>query len=185
MPADSPISTVTVFESDAPRRRRQIRLDRQGGRQEGPRPFGDELQERYVAQIALGANPAQTLKVFHEAESYPGPSLILAYSHCAAHGINMAGGVTHQKDVVQSGLWPLFRFDPRLTEKGQPPFHIDSRPPSVEFSEFAKCEGRFAMATSADPERAEQLFADAQDDINERWRFYEHLASYAPNGPSE
>ncbi len=139
----------------------------------------------YVAQIALGANPAQTLKVFHEAESYRGPSLILAYSHCAAHGINMAGGVTHQKDVVQSGLWPLFRFDPRLTEKGQHPFHIDSRAPSVEFSEFAKCEGRFAMTASADPERAEQLFADAQDDINERWRFYEHLASYAPNGPAD
>jgi pyruvate-ferredoxin/flavodoxin oxidoreductase len=115
----------------------------------------------YVAQIALGANPAQTLKVFHEAESYPGPSLILVYSHCAAHGINMAGGVTHQKDILQSGLLPLFRF------------------------EFAKCEGRFAMAASSDPERAEQLFTDAQGDINERWRFYEHLASYAPNGPSD
>ncbi len=91
----------------------------------------------YVAQIALGANPNQTLRAFHEAESYPGPSLILAYSQCIAHGINMSEGMTHQKTIVQSGLWPLYRFDPRLAPAGEHPFHLDSRKPTIPFTELS------------------------------------------------
>ena len=130
----------------------------------------------YVAQIAMGANPNQTLKAFHEAESYHGPSLILAYSQCIAHGINMTHGMTHQKDVVQSGLWPLYRYDPRLAHSGVHPFHLDSRKPTMPFSEFALLEARFAMAIRSDPKHAEQLIALAQKDIDDQWHYYEQMA---------
>jgi pyruvate-ferredoxin/flavodoxin oxidoreductase len=130
----------------------------------------------YVAQIAMGANPLQTLKAFHEAESYDGPSLILAYSQCIAHGINMTHGMTHQKDVVQSGLWPLFRYDPRLAHEGKHPFHLDSRKPSMRFAEFAPLEARFGMALRSNPEHAERLIALAQKDIDDQWHYYEQMA---------
>ena len=106
----------------------------------------------YVAQIAMGANPNQTLRAFLEAESYHGPSLILAYSQCIAHGINMTQGMTHQKTVVQSGFWPLYRYDPRLAHAGEHPFHLDSRKPTIPFSELAEQEARFAMLARSDPE---------------------------------
>ncbi len=131
----------------------------------------------YVAQIAMGANPAQTLKVFHEAESYDGPSLILAYSQCIAHGIDMATSMTHQKDVIASGMWPLYRHDPRLKEQGKNPFVLDSRKPRLAFSELAKQEGRFSIVCRNDPERAAQLYELAQDDIDQQWRRYEQLAA--------
>jgi pyruvate-ferredoxin/flavodoxin oxidoreductase len=130
----------------------------------------------YVAQIAMGANPAQTLKAFREAESYPGVSLILAYSHCIAQGINMSTAMSHQKDVVQSGLWPLYRYDPRLARAGEHPFHLDSRKPTIPFAEFAMNEGRFAMGMDANPERAKQLFELAQKDIDDQWHYYEQMA---------
>ena len=130
----------------------------------------------YVAQIAMGANPAQTVRVFHEAESYPGPSLILAYSHCIAHGINMSTSMTHQKDAVNSGFWPLFRYDPRLARAGQHPFHLDSRRPTMKFQEFAMKEARFGMLARAQPERAQRLFALAQQDIDDQWHYYEQMA---------
>jgi pyruvate-ferredoxin/flavodoxin oxidoreductase len=130
----------------------------------------------YVAQIALGANPNQTLRAFVDAESYRGPSLILAYSQCIAHGINMTQGMTHQKTVVQSGLWPLFRFDPRLAHAGEHAFHLDSRKPTIPFAELAEQEGRFAMLSRSDPKGAERLFALAQQDINDQWHYYEQMA---------
>jgi pyruvate-ferredoxin/flavodoxin oxidoreductase len=130
----------------------------------------------YVAQTAMGANPLQTLKAFHEAESYRGPSLILAYSQCIAHGINMTCGMTHQKDVVQSGLWPLYRYDPRLAVQGEHPFHLDSRKPTMKFADFAPLEARFAMAIRANPEHAERLIAQAQRDIDDQWHYYEQMA---------
>ena len=130
----------------------------------------------YVAQIALGAHPAQTVRVFNEAESYPGPSLILAYSHCIAHGINMSTSMTHQKDAVSSGFWPLFRYDPRLAHAGQLPFHLDSRRPTMKFQEFAMKEARFGMLARAQPERAQKLFALAQQDIDDQWHYYEQMA---------
>ena len=130
----------------------------------------------YVAQVAMGANPAQTIKAFHEAESYPGPSLLLAYSHCVAHGINMTTAMTHQKDVVQTGFWPLFRYDPREAHAGKQPFRLDSRKPSKPFRDLAMTEARFAMLARTNPDHAEQLFHLAQQDIDDQWNYYEQMA---------
>ncbi len=130
----------------------------------------------YVAQVALGANPNQTLKAFLEAESYRGPSLIMAYSQCIAHGINMTTGMSHQKTVVQSGLWPLYRFDPRLAHSGEHPFHLDSRKPTVPFAQLAEEEARFAMVARSDPKNAERLVSLAQKDIDDQWHYYEQMA---------
>jgi pyruvate-ferredoxin/flavodoxin oxidoreductase len=130
----------------------------------------------YVAQVAVGANPNQTLQAFLDAESYHGPSLILAYSQCIAHGINMTHGMTHQKTVVQSGFWPLYHYDPRLAHGGEHAFHLDSRRPTIPFTEFAQQEGRFAMLTRTDPENAERLAALAQKDIDDQWHYYEQMA---------
>ncbi len=131
----------------------------------------------YVGQIAMGANPAQAIKVLREAAAWPGPSLVIAYSHCIAHGIEMSTSMTHQRDVVRSGIWPLFRFDPRLAgdEEGSP-MQLDSRKPSIPFEEVAQKEGRYAMLTRAHPERAKELFRLAQADVNARWMLYEQLA---------
>lgn len=130
----------------------------------------------YVAQIAMGANPLQTLRAFREAESYAGPSLILAYSHCIAHGINMTTSMTHQKDAVQCGFWPLFRYDPRLAHAGHQPFQLDSRAPTLTFEKFAMQEGRFAMLARANPEHARTLFQLAQKDIDDQWHYYQQMA---------
>ena len=130
----------------------------------------------YVAQIALGANPNQTLKVFHEAESYDGPSLILAYSQCIAHGIDMSSSMSHQKDVIASGLWPLYRHDPRRRDAGRNAFQLDSKKPQLSFQDFAKQEGRFAIVARTDPDRAAKLYELAQRDIDDQWNLYEQLA---------
>jgi pyruvate-ferredoxin/flavodoxin oxidoreductase len=130
----------------------------------------------YVAQVAMGANPNQTLQAFLDAESYRGPSLILAYSQCIAHGINMTQGMTHQKTVVQTGLWPLYRYDPRLAHAGEHPFHLDSRKPTIPFAELAQKEARFAMLARSDPQNAERLTALAQKDIDDQWHYYEQMA---------
>jgi pyruvate-ferredoxin/flavodoxin oxidoreductase len=130
----------------------------------------------YVAQVAMGANPAQTIRAFLEAESYPGPSLILAYSHCVAHGINMTTSMNHQKDAVQSGFWPVYRYDPRDAHADGHPFHLDSRAPRKKFREFAMEEARFAMLARTNPDEAERLFALAQQDIDDQWHYYEQMA---------
>ncbi len=130
----------------------------------------------YVAQVAVAANPAQSVRAFREAESYPGPSLLLAYSQCIAHGIDMSTGMTHQKDAVNSGFWPLYRYDPRLARTGEHPFHLDSRKPKKTFKEFALQEARFAMLARSNPKHAEFLFDLAQKDINDQWHYYEQMA---------
>ena len=130
----------------------------------------------YVAQLAVGANPAQTVRVFQEAESYRGPSIILAYSHCIAHGIDMSTAMTHQKDAVQSGFWPLYRYDPRLAHAGEHPFRLDSRKPKLKFEDFAMKEGRFAILARSDPKHAQNLFKLAQSDIDDQWNYYEQMA---------
>ena len=124
----------------------------------------------------MGANPAQTIRAFNEAETYHGPSLILAYSHCIAHGINMTTAMSHQKDAVHSGLWPLYRYDPRLAHQGLHPFHLDSSKPTIPFERFAMQEARFAMLTRSDPERARHLFELAQADIDDQWHYYQQMA---------
>jgi pyruvate-ferredoxin/flavodoxin oxidoreductase len=131
----------------------------------------------YVAQIAIGAHPLQTIKALQEAESYPGPSLILAYSQCIAHGIDMSTGMTHQKEAVQSGYWPLYRYDPRVAHDGGKPFHLDCRKPTIPFKQFAAKEARFSMLWRSDPARAEHLMNLAQIDINDRWHYYEQIAN--------
>ena len=133
----------------------------------------------YVAQVALGANNIQVVKAFSEAESFPGPSVIIAYSQCIAHGIDMEKGMSHQKEAVDSGYWPLYRFDPRLEDHH--PFHLDSKKPSIPFKEFAWQEARFAMLARSQPEEAERLFRLAQEDIDERWSLYEQLADIERN----
>ncbi|HEX6886010.1 MAG TPA: pyruvate:ferredoxin (flavodoxin) oxidoreductase [Planctomycetota bacterium] len=130
----------------------------------------------YVAQIALGANPKQTIEAFREAESWRGPSLLIAYSHCIAHGIEMSSAMGHQKEAVNSGFWPLFRYDPRLGGPGLHPFQLDSRKPRTSFQEFAAKEARFAMLARANPQQAAHLMKLAQADIDERYRYYEQLA---------
>jgi pyruvate-ferredoxin/flavodoxin oxidoreductase len=135
----------------------------------------------YVATVAMGANPLQTLKAFREAESYPGTSLILAYSTCIAHGIDMTTSMAHQKDAVTCGYWPLYRYDPREAREGAKPLRLDSRKPSAPFRDFAMKEGRYAMLARANPTQSEALLNMAQADINERWHYYEQLAGVERN----
>jgi pyruvate-ferredoxin/flavodoxin oxidoreductase len=139
----------------------------------------------YVAQIAMGANMTQTVKAFEEAESFDGPSLIIAYSPCIAHGIEMSTMMSHQKEAMTSGYWELYRFDPRLAASEEHPFKLDSRPPSTTFKDFAMQEARFAMLHRSDPERAAELFEAAQEDIDERRRYYEQLAGLERGLPGE
>jgi len=130
----------------------------------------------YVAQVAVGAKDAQTVRAFQEAESYPGPSLILAYSHCIAHGYGLAAGLDHQAMAVDSGFWPLYRFDPRRTVMGENPLKLDSKPPKVAFEQYALSETRFRMLMKSNPERAKKLLADAQRAVQARFDVYQQLA---------
>ncbi|NLI00198.1 MAG: pyruvate:ferredoxin (flavodoxin) oxidoreductase [Chthonomonadales bacterium] len=131
----------------------------------------------YVASVALGANDAQTVRAFIEAESYPGPSLIIAYSHCISHGIDMAKGLNQQKLAVDSGAVLLYRYDPRLAAEGKSPLQIDSKPPSIPLSDFIYTENRYRMLQQADPATAARLLAAAQADVQARWQMYQHLAA--------
>jgi pyruvate-ferredoxin/flavodoxin oxidoreductase len=135
----------------------------------------------YVAQIALGAHPKQTLEAFREAAAWRGPSLIIAYSHCIAHGIEMSSAMGHQREAVTSGFWPLYRYDPRRSAAGSHPFQLDSKKPRLAFQEFAAKEARFAMLAQANPEHAAELMRLAQEDIDEQWRYYEQLAGLERN----
>ena len=138
----------------------------------------------YVAQVAMGYNDAQTVRAFMEVESYDGPSLIIAYSHCIAHGINMTKGMTHQKLAVECGHWPIYRFDPRLVAQGKNPLKLDSKPPKITFEEYAYMETRFRMLTKSHPEEAKRLLELAQKDVEERWKALEELAA-EHNGHAE
>jgi pyruvate-ferredoxin/flavodoxin oxidoreductase len=131
----------------------------------------------YVAQVAMGANPQQTLQAFREAEAYDGPSLILAYSHCIAHGINMRKGMQQQDLAVRSGYWPLLRFNPTLRTVGANPFRLDSPRPSIPFKEYAYNEIRYTALTASKPEAAAALAEMAQSVVDEKYRQYEELAT--------
>ncbi len=131
----------------------------------------------YVASVAMGANDAQAVRAFIEAESYPGPSLIIAYSHCISHGIDMAKGLAQQKLAVESGAVILYRFDPRLAAEGKNPLQIDSKPPSIPLSDFIYSENRFRMLKQSNPASAAQLLAAAQADVNARWQAYQYMAA--------
>ncbi len=129
----------------------------------------------YVAHVSMGANMTQMVKAFAEAEAHPGPALIIAYSPCIAHGIDLSDMASHQKDAVESGYWPLYRYDPMLEAAGKTAFRLDSRPPTKTFEQFARTEARFAMLARANPEHAAQLMAQAQQDIDDRWHLYEQM----------
>ena len=131
----------------------------------------------YVARVAMGANDQQTLRAFLEAESYDGPSLIIAYSHCIAHGFDMAKGLEQQKLAVQSGHWPMYRYDPRLAMQGQNPLIIESKEPSIPISQYAYNETRYKMLTQLDEARAEELMREAQQDAKSRWTLYQQMAA--------
>jgi pyruvate-ferredoxin/flavodoxin oxidoreductase len=131
----------------------------------------------YVAHVALGANDQQTLRSFLEAEAYDGPSIIIAYSHCIAHGFDMAKGLEQQKLAVQSGHWLLYRYDPRLIGQGQNPLMIDSKEPSIPISQYAYNETRYKMLTQMNEDRAEELMKEAQHDAKARWTLYQQMAA--------
>jgi len=131
----------------------------------------------YVAEVAMGASDAHTVKAFLEAEAYDGPSLIIAYSHCIAHGINMAKGMEQQKLAVESGYWPLYRYNPALKAEGKNPLQLDSKAPKVALKDYVYNETRYRMLAESDPEAAERLLAQAQQAVQERWQKYERIAS--------
>ncbi|MEK6752587.1 MAG: pyruvate:ferredoxin (flavodoxin) oxidoreductase [Chloroflexota bacterium] len=131
----------------------------------------------YVARVAMGANDQQTLKALLEAESYDGPSLVIAYSPCIAHGYDMAKSLEQAKLAVQSGHWPMYRYDPRLAEQGHNPLVIESKEPSIPISQYAYNETRYKMLIQMDEERAEKLMKEAQHDAKSRWTLYQQMAS--------
>jgi pyruvate-ferredoxin/flavodoxin oxidoreductase len=136
----------------------------------------------YVAAVAMGHNDMQTIRAFLEAEAYDGPSLIIAYSHCIAHGIDMAKGMTHQKAAVESGHWPLYRYNPMTAAEGKNPLKLDSKAPKIRFDEYAYMETRYKMLTKSNPEEAKRLMVLAQEDVVKRWKIYEHLAKEENGG---
>jgi pyruvate-ferredoxin/flavodoxin oxidoreductase len=131
----------------------------------------------YVARVAMGSSDQQTLKAILEAEAYDGPSIIIAYSHCIAHGIDMAKGLEQQKLAVQSGHWPLYRYNPALIAQGQNPLVIDSKEPSIPLEQYIYNETRYRMLVQADESRAEMLLKEAQTGVNKRWEYYQQMAA--------
>ncbi len=139
----------------------------------------------YVARVAMGASDMQTVKAFLEAEAFDGPSLIVAYSHCIAHGYDMAHGLDQQKGAVQSGYWPLFRYNPELAKTGKNPLQLDSKAPSIPLEKYAYNETRYTMLVKSDPEAAKKLLVLAQEDVKKRWRLYEHWAAMQVDGAAK
>ncbi len=130
----------------------------------------------YVARVAIGANDAQCVRAFLEAESYEGPSIIIAYAHCIAQGIDMKRGTEQQKRAVESGYWPLVRFDPRLIHQGKPPLHLDSKPAKIPLEEYIYKETRYRQLQKTNPQAAKELLKLAQEDVLMRWHMYEYMS---------
>jgi pyruvate-ferredoxin/flavodoxin oxidoreductase len=139
----------------------------------------------YVARIAMGSSDTQTVKAFLEAEAFEGPSLIIAYSHCIAHGYDMKHGLDQQKLAVQSGYWPLFRYNPALLTQGKNPFQLDSKAPAIPLDKYIYNETRYTMLVHSAPQAAAELLTEAQNDVRTRWRMYEHMASMPSASPAE
>lgn len=140
-------------------------------------PYGNV----YVAQIAFGANPAQTVRAFQEADDFDGPSLIVAYSSCIGHGMDdMSRAVDYQRKAVASGHWPLFRYNPKLEAEGKNPFVLDSKEPSIPYTEYAFTENRFQSLKRSNPEFAGEMMEQAQKFVNRRWSYLKHLAGWTP-----
>ena len=131
----------------------------------------------YVARIAIGARDNQTLTALREAESYPGPSLVIAFAHCISHGYSLTDGIEHQKLAVETGYWPLFRYDPRRAERGENPLMLDSPAPKIALTKYTKSENRFRMLEKKNPARSEELDRLAQAEVNKRFALYQKLAA--------
>jgi pyruvate-ferredoxin/flavodoxin oxidoreductase len=136
----------------------------------------------YVARVAMGASDMHTVKAFLEAEAFEGPSLIIAYSHCIAHGYDLAFGLEQQKAAVSSGYWPLFRYNPDLVAQNKNPFQLDSRPPSLPLKNYIYNETRYTMLVKSNPEEASRLLTLAQEDVASHWKLYDYLAHEPSNG---
>jgi pyruvate-ferredoxin/flavodoxin oxidoreductase len=136
----------------------------------------------YVAQVALGGNDSHVVKAFQEAEAHEGPSIIIAYSSCIAHGYDLVHGLEQQKLAVQSGYWPLMRYNPSLREEGKNPFLLDSKAPSIRLKEYTYREARYTMLARSNPELAALLLAEAQDDVERQWRVYSARAAMPGRG---
>jgi pyruvate-ferredoxin/flavodoxin oxidoreductase len=131
----------------------------------------------YVAQVAIGANHSQTVRAMVEAERYNGPSLVIAYAHCIAHGIDMAHGLNNEANAVKSGHWLLYRYNPVLMDKGKNPLQLDSKKPTLPFAEYALAENRWRSLRARDAQRAERLIELGQQDCDRRWNLYSQLAA--------
>jgi pyruvate-ferredoxin/flavodoxin oxidoreductase len=136
----------------------------------------------YVARIAFGSNDSHTIKALTEAEAWNGPSLIIAYSHCIAHGYDLIHGLDQQKAAVNSGYWPLFRYNPALVAQGKNPFQLDSRPASIKLKDYIYNETRYTMLVKSNPEEAKRLLALAEEDVKSRWKLYEYMSTMPMNG---
>jgi pyruvate-ferredoxin/flavodoxin oxidoreductase len=139
----------------------------------------------YVARVAMGADDLQTLRAFQEAEAYDGPSMIIAYSHCIAHGIDMRKGLAQQKLAVQAGHWPLYRYNPALAAEGKPALTLDSKAPSIPLEQYTYNETRYRMLQQSDAARAEMLMHEAAQDIQDHWKRYQQLAAATTNGSED
>ena len=151
-----------------------------GGKQTGKKDLAMEAISYgsvYVARVAMGSSDTHTVKAFLEAEAHDGPSIIIAYSHCIAHGYDMAFGMNQQKAAVLSGYWPLMRYNPALRKEGKNPFQLDSKAPSIPFKQYAYQEARYSMLARSDPEAARKLLQIAQDDVNRNWHVYQNRAA--------
>ena len=137
----------------------------------------------YVARVAMGGSDTHTVKAFQEAEAYDGPSLIIAYSHCIAHGFDMSFGLEQQKAAVNCGYWPLMRYNPALRLEGKNPFLLDSKAPKIPLKQYAYQEARYTMLAQSNPEVAKELLQIAQTDVDRQWQVYSNRA--AINGTSE
>jgi pyruvate-ferredoxin/flavodoxin oxidoreductase len=139
----------------------------------------------YVAKVAMGAGDMHTVKAFQEAEAFDGPSIIIAYSHCIAHGYDMAYGMEQQKAAVSSGYWPLFRYNPALGADGKNPFQLDSRAPSTTLKDYIYNETRYTMLAKSNPDEAKRLLHLAEDDVTSRWKLYDYMSHEPFNGKPE
>jgi pyruvate-ferredoxin/flavodoxin oxidoreductase len=137
----------------------------------------------YVAQVAMGHSDLQTIRAFAEADAYDGPSLIIAYSHCIAHGINMGQGMVNQKAAVECGHWPLYRFNPLAAREGKNPLKLDSKAPKIRFEDYAYLETRYKMLTKINPAEAKRLMVLAEGDVKERWHWFEEAAKEVTPAP--
>ena len=150
-----------------------------GGKRTGKKDLAMEALSYgyvYVAKVAMGGNDAHTVNAFLEAEAHDGPSIIIAYSHCIAHGYDMSSGLNQQKNAVLSGYWPLMRYNPGLRAQGKNPFQLDSKAPSLPLKTYAYNETRYKMLTKMDEGRAEKLMQEAQHDSKSRWTLYQQMA---------